>query len=310
MIGRLVDEFLDTVHPGYIWGDLLPELCATDLNLINLEAALTSNSKMVPKVFNFKAKPRRVELLNLAQVKVANLANNHSLDYATEGLLETLSVLRKANILPVGGGENIDKARAPVILNVKGIHIGILGFTDNEPSWLASSHTPGVNYIEINDIGLQTLTKELIKLRSQVDLIILTMHWGPNMVERPPVYFQSFARKAVDAGVDIFHGHSAHLFQGVEIYQHKVIFYDCGDFVDDYYVDPMLRNDCSFFFIVEATKKGILSIKLLPTLIERFQVNFAKGKEKELTIQRMQRLSKEFGTQFVETDRGLSIQVD
>ena len=45
----------------------------------------------------------------------------------------------------------------------------------------------------------------------------------------------------------MIHGHSAHLFQGIEFYKGKLILYDTGDFVDDYQVDPLLRNDRSFF---------------------------------------------------------------
>jgi poly-gamma-glutamate capsule biosynthesis protein CapA/YwtB (metallophosphatase superfamily) len=51
-------------------------------------------------------------------------------------------------------------------------------------------------------------------------------------------------------GADIYWGHSNHIPQGIEIYkQNKIIMYDCGDFIDDYAVDPMYRNDLSSFFL-------------------------------------------------------------
>lgn len=309
MIGRLVDEKLNQVDYAYVWGDVRPYLCSTDINVINLEAALTTSENSVPKVFNFKCKPDRVELLKLAQVKVANLANNHSLDYDKEGLLETLQVLRAAHIQPVGAGANSGQAQAPVVLDVKGIKVGVLGFTDNEPSWQATAENPGVNTIEIDKLGLKHVEESVVALRGKVDIIILTIHWGPNMVERPPQHFQQFARRVIDLGVDIFHGHSAHLFQGVEIYRRGVIFYDTGDFVDDYYVDPRLRNDLSFLFIVEASKKGIEAIKLIPTCIDRFQVNLAQGNDKDFAMQRMQMLSSELGTQFEVVKEGLAKQI-
>lgn len=310
MIGRLVEEVLDqTSDLAYVWGNLLPELHSTDLNIINLEAALTTSETEVPKVFNFKAKPQRVEVLQRAHIQVANLANNHSLDYGVNGLLETLEVLKKANIHTVGAGDDIDSARASVILDINDINIGILGFTDNEPSWLAANNSPGTNYITIDEEGLQILSAEIEKLRSKVNFIILTIHWGPNMRERPPAYFKSFAHQAIEAGVDIFHGHSAHIFQGIEIYKDKLIIYDSGDFVDDYYVDPALRNDCSFFFTVQVSKQGIQSITLLPVLISNCQVNLSTSKDREQTISRMQKLSEELGTQFEHTPKGLLIRL-
>ncbi|NGX41926.1 MAG: putative polyglutamine synthesis accessory protein [Chlamydiae bacterium] len=309
MIGRLVEERLSFVAPEYIWGDTLPTLRATDMNLINLEAALTISERAVFKTFNFKAKPERVEALVLASVDVANLANNHCLDYAEEGLLETLDVLDKAKIKHIGGGRSAEEAIKPVLMDVEGVKIGILGCTDNEPTWEATPQSPGTNYIEISDHYAEKVAEEVRKLRDQVDILILTIHWGPNMRERPSTHFKNFAHRLIDCGVDIFHGHSAHIFQGVEIYNGKVIFYDTGDFVDDYYVDPFLRNDRSFFYLVECTKEGILGIRLVPTLIGNCQVNLSTGIEKEETMERMTLLSRELNTELTEEEDALVAKV-
>jgi len=136
----------------------------------------------------------------------------------------------------------------------------------------------------------------IIQLRPQVDLLILSIHWGPNMEERPTPNFKDFAHQLIEIGVDIIHGHSAHLFQGIEVYKKKIILYDTGDFIDDYYVDPYLRNDRSFFFIVEADKQELCKLRLIPALISNFQVNKAEGKDAEETLNRMQQLSKELNT--------------
>ncbi len=53
----------------------------------------------------------------------------------------------------------------------------------------------------------------------------------------------------IDMGADIYWGHSNHMPQGIEIYKHnKIIMYDCGDFIDDYAVHQVYRNDLSFVF--------------------------------------------------------------
>jgi poly-gamma-glutamate synthesis protein (capsule biosynthesis protein) len=54
MIGRLVNEYLDVAPFQSIWGKFFPLLQENDLNIINLEAALTFSEKAVDKVFNFK----------------------------------------------------------------------------------------------------------------------------------------------------------------------------------------------------------------------------------------------------------------
>ncbi|MGA8164527.1 MAG: CapA family protein [Waddliaceae bacterium] len=306
MMGRLVDEALSKRDPSYVWGDTLHVLRQTDLNLINLETTLTLSEEEVPKVFNFKAKPERVEALTLASVDVANLANNHILDYSYEGLIETLSVLDRAGIDHIGAGLNIEEAKKPLIVDILGVKVGIVGCTDNEPTWKAQEQAPGVHFVEINEKGREDIARQARKLRDQVDCLILTIHWGPNMRERPPEHFRSFARELIEEGVDIFHGHSAHIFQGVEVYGDGVIFYDTGDFVDDYWVDPVLANDRSFLFLVEAAKEGIVGIRLIPTVIDNCQVSFAKGREKKVAMNRMIQLSKEMNTALIADEEGLA----
>ena len=128
------------------------------------------------------------------------------------------------------------------------------------------------------------------------------------MRERPTKGFQEFARKAIDFGVDIFHGHSAHIFQGVEIYKNKLILYDTGDFVDDYYVTPSLRNDRSFLFRVTVKDKQLSDVTLFPVLISESQVNLAKGEDFRWTVERMKSLSEGWGTAFTDTKEGILLQ--
>ena len=254
MLGRMVNEVITLKGYRYPWGNMLPLLHSTDINLVNLETTLTHHTQPVPKVFNFRANPDRVQSLKEARIDVVNIANNHILDFGPEGLFETLEVLKQAGIEYVGAGHNDAEAREPAIISKNGIKIGILGFTDNEPDWLAGPNKPGTNYIRVGII--EPIQKAVSALRSEVDIIILSIHWGPNMREQPSQEFINFAHAIIDSGVDILHGHSAHVPQGIEVYNKKVILYDTGDFVDDYAIDTLLRNDQSCFFIVTVDKTG------------------------------------------------------
>lgn len=219
MIGRLVNEVIDQEGYYYPWGNALPLLKMTDLNIINLETALTKSDKKVLKVFNFKADIDKIKTLLKARIDVVNLANNHTLDFSEEGLVETIEVLNKSEIKHVGAGINEEEARKEVIMVKNKMKIGVIGYTDNEPGWKATDK-PGINYIEAEDI--EKIRKDIKKLKRKVDVLIITIHWGPNMVERPPQKFINFAHRAIDFGADIIHGHSAHIFQGIEIYKKKV----------------------------------------------------------------------------------------
>jgi len=173
-----------------------------------------------------------------------------------------------------------------------------MGYTDNEPGWQASATNPGTNYIQVGNI--KQIKEDIKELRERVDILILTIHWGPNMLQRPLKSHQEFAHQLIDAGVDIIHGHSSHLFQGIEVYKDKVILYDTGDFVDDYYVTPELRNDQSFFYKVKVEKDGIKAVELVPVLISQMQVNKATGDDYSQAVEKVITLSKEFNTNLEE----------
>ena len=110
----------------------------------------------------------------------------------------------------------------------------------------------------------------------------------------------------VDEGVDVVHCHSAHRFQGVEVYDDRMICYDIGDFVDDYAVDARVRNDRSFSFELTVTVDGrVRELRLLPTEIRDCAVYRARGRAVGWSRERMGDLSAPFGMTFTR-DRGAS----
>lgn len=286
MLGRLVSEKIKHKNPTYVWGTMLPFLKANDLNVVNLETTFTDSMHPVPKVFNFKADPRVVKALKAGSIEAVNIANNHILDFDVEGLKDTLTTLNKAGIKHTGAGMNDYEAAKPIVIQKKGLIIGIISYTDNEPSWESGSHKPGTRYLRIEDAE-----KAIKELKKQVDLLIVSLHWGPNWQEEPPLKFKHFAHRMIDAGADIIHGHSNHTFQGYEWYKGKLILYQTGDFVDDYAIDMKARNDRSFLFIVDADREGPFNLHLIPTIIQDGQVNQAEGNDARESLARIQQLS-------------------
>ncbi|MEI6950627.1 CapA family protein [Paraflavisolibacter sp. H34] len=301
MIGRTVDRVISREGYAFPWGDVLPLLRTTDLNIINLETTLTTSTREASKVFHFKASPDRIRCLQIAGVGVANLANNHILDYEEEGLFETQRQLEGAGIRYAGAGANEEEAARPVLLTVRGLRLGILGATDNEKRWKAGPAQSGINHISLlNEHDRERLLATLRALRPQVDLLVVSIHWGPNLQETPRGETVSFGREMIRNGADIVHGHSAHNFQGIEVYNGKLILYDTGDFVDDYAVHPDLQNDHSFLYLVTAGPGGLERLQLVPVLIDGCQVNRAHDFDYTWCIRRIQQLSAPFGTKISE----------
>jgi poly-gamma-glutamate capsule biosynthesis protein CapA/YwtB (metallophosphatase superfamily) len=318
MLGRRVAEALnDHMRPEEPWGDVRPLLDAADLRIINLECAITDNEQpwiRTAKVFHFRAQPSAIETLRTARIDACSLANNHTLDFEEQGLLDTLEHLDAAGIRHAGAGRNQEEAADPAILTVPANHTrraALLAFTDNEPSFAAGTDRPGTNYLPVSlkpDV-LRRVERAVAAARGMgVDTVIFSNHWGPNMVQRPKGIFRRFAYAVIDRGVDIYYGHSAHVFQGVEIYRGKPILYDTGDFIDDYAVNPELRNDWSFLFQVSVVEGRFERLDLTPVKLSYARVDLATGGERETILNRMEGLSAEMGTVFTHREGVLVLE--
>lgn len=312
MLGRLVNDFYGTRSPASFWGTALPVLQRADAVLANLECAITASRTpwvRYPKVFHFRAEPAAIEVLQAAGIDCVSLANNHVLDFEVQGLEDTLSHLDRAGIRHAGAGLDLAAAQAPALLEVGGLTIGLLSVTDNEPGFAATAHSPGTFYGRLGKdeaIAAQLESLAAGLRRDGVDLVVLAAHWGPNMVTEPPPHFQAFARRLVDSGaIDLFWGHSAHVFQGVESRPGGLILYDTGDFLDDYAVDPWLRNDWSFIFQVDVAQRRIARLTLIPVVLTLAQVNLAEGETAAEICARMQAAAARFGTRLSPSAEGL-----
>ncbi len=297
MIGRMVNELLRAQPNHNLWGTMLPIMQQQNLVVCNLETALTTNNQPVPKVFNFKSDPAHVAVLKQANISIVNIANNHVLDYGLTGFEETLKTLKQANIASVGAGMNDVEARKPYLFTINGTRFAIFGATDNEPTWIAGPHKPGTDYIAVGDAQLLAAIKMHKPL---VDILIVTLHWGPNMREYPSQNFIDYAHAMIDAGADLIAGHSAHVVQGIEQYKNKLILYDMGDFIDDYAIDDKLRNDLTALFSIMVENKKITQLSIIPARITDMTVNRAEGGEAQQIMNLIMKRSQGFGTKFRE----------
>jgi hypothetical protein len=314
MLGRLVNEVILQNGPLYPWGDLLPLVQTADLFLINLECVIAESGEpfLPPRVFYFRADPKAIEVLTSAGVDYVTLSNNHAMDFQGPALLETIRHLDGHGITHAGAGGNLEEASRFALLEAKGVRVGVVAFADHFQEYAATEDSPGTNVIPITleEPYFNRVAGSIQAVRAAgADLVVFSIHWGPNLRTVPPPEFKQFARAVMDAGADIFHGHSAHLFQGIEIYKGKPILYDTGDLIDDYYVDPEYKNDQQLLFLVTVTGSGVERVELVPVLISYAQVNTARGEVFDQIYERMQERSAAMGIEIRREGNRLVIDV-
>ena len=302
MLGRIVKEHIQTNGPEYPLGRIANLMRQADLTIVNLECAITVTNEIwqgEPKSFYFGAPPQAIHSLIDAGVDMVSLANNHALDFGIQGLLETLRHLHHHGIRYAGAGVNIDGAHSPTHIHRHGIRFGMAAFCDHQPDFAAEKTSPGIAYLDLNDeqSALVQFRKALEFLqKDNIDWPILSLHWGPNMVFRPSEQFKRLAHAAIDMGWKILFGHSAHVFQGIEIYKGCPILYATGDLVDDYYVDPEFKNDHQMLFELMLTRSKLKNIRLHPIFIEDCRTQPASGAQFEYIVKWISTLCSELGT--------------
>lgn len=312
MLGRLVNRHLAAVPADYPWGDTLPILRAADAVVINLECVLADRGEPWPqKVFTFRADSRHVSVLTTAGVCAVALANNHSMDFGSEALQDCIATLSRHGIRSAGAGASPDAAWRPQTFLVGGTRVALVAFTDDMSEWEARPGMPGVCHVPLRweDPRFARLLQAIEEAREASDLVVVSAHWGPNWGYQPLPNHIEAAHRFVERGADLVFGHSAHVFRGVELYQGKPVLYSCGDYVDDYAVDDVERNDESFIWCLDLVDRRPSRLLLIPAVIRHFQAQLGRGPERRRIVRRMRALCTALRTETMDVSEGVEIRV-
>lgn len=241
------------------FSNALTILNRADAATANLEAPLTSKGEAADKWVTLKQDPLLSKEYVRIGFKVLNIANNHMLDYGIEGLLSTIDVLRKNDILYIGGGANLEEALSHKIFEKNGVSIAFLGCASTLPgNSVAGKSTPGlaplrvrttyyiepemekeqpgsppVIFTEVVQEDLAKIIAAIKKAKSEADFVVLSIHWGVAYQENILDYQPQAARAFIEAGAKLILGHHPHRVQAVERYKDGFIFYSLGDFFFD-----------------------------------------------------------------------------
>jgi poly-gamma-glutamate synthesis protein (capsule biosynthesis protein) len=298
MLGRGVAVTLARRPPESVWEPELRELAGSlDLLVCNLECCIsargTRTARIPGKPLFFRAPPEAVGALRAIGMGVAGLANNHALDFGEDALGDTLASLWAARIETAGAGRGLDAARRVAVVPAAGRRVGVVAVTDHPSEYAATHGGGGVAYANLHGEPPEWLLDSIAEARSRCDAVVVFPHWGPNMAVRPAYWQRRLAARMQEAGADVVAGHSAHVFHGVGWARGPVL-YDLGDALDDYRVEPHLRNDLGVLAIWRLD--GAAEIELIGLRLGYSRTGLAHGPDAEWIAARLQRACSELGT--------------
>ncbi|MBO0653844.1 CapA family protein [Streptomyces triculaminicus] len=302
MLGRGVAEQLSEAPEAatLLSDELRAVLAGADLVVLNLECCVSDRGEHWPapgKPFFFRAPPAAADVLAELGVDCVTVANNHALDFGFDALSDTRALLERAGVRAVGAGPDVTAAREFAVLEAAGTRLAVIGVTDHPEDFAATADRPGVALADLRHGVPGWLTALVARAAAEADAVLVTPHWGPNMTPGPPHYVRDAAPVLLEAGATLVAGHSAHVFHGVG----GRVVHDMGDFVDDYAIDAVLRNDLGLLFL--ATLDGTapsrvrpVRLEAVPLFLDYCRTTAAHGAQWEWIRDRFTRACAAFGT--------------
>jgi len=292
-----------------VWGAAMEEWSRVQphARIINLETSITRSDTYDPKGINYRMSPENAGCLTAAAVDCCVLANNHVLDWGRAGLLDTLARLEQLRIKTAGAGRDLRHASAPAILEIAGHgRLIVLSFalvTSGVPrSWAARGDAAGVNLLPaLSRATVGAIADQVAQVRQPRDVIIVSIHWGPNWGYEITEEQRWFAHEPIErAGISILHGHSSHHAKAIEVYKNRLILYGCGDFLNDYEGisgHDEFRDDLTlmYFAHIDPTSAVLVELEMVPLQIRRFQLIRASHADFSWLQQTLDRVSQRLG---------------
>ena len=201
--------YVEAYGTDYPLSGLKSVFAADDWTSLNLECVLqeTSLGEDLLKEWRFRGLPSYLDVLLSGHVELVNLANNHTIDYGSDGYKRTQEVLRGS--LSVCGNEQ------NAVVELRGHLFGFGGC--RETTYL---NDPGVIDRDIREM----------KARG-AEFIIYQCHWGKEYEPSHGLLQESMARACVRAGATAVIGHHPHVVQGIDVINGVPILYSLGNCV-------------------------------------------------------------------------------
>jgi poly-gamma-glutamate synthesis protein (capsule biosynthesis protein) len=224
LLGCGVASRLDRFGSDFLPPEIVDIFSSHDIVVCNLECVLSDIGRKESSLRSLHMRGRPTTAAYLAKwgVTVAHVANNHILEQGLESAIDTVQQLGKVGIRAVGAGKNgrFQSAIEPFRMNLNDQSIVVIGACFHNGKYAFSS--------ELDEV-LQTIRAEA----GRQNLVIVSVHWGDELIDRPSLWQRKVARLFTDAGALLVIGHHPHVVQGIDDSNNTLVAYSLGNFIFD-----------------------------------------------------------------------------
>ena len=263
-----------------LFEDTLSLFAGNDVNMINVECALTEADTPIRKIGpNLKATPKAAEVLAKVGFTHATISNNHTYDFGPNGFTDTVENLMAAGITPTGYGKNAQDARKNLIIEKDGEKLAIVAVCEHEYTYALENRMGCRPFDEFETV------EDVRDAKAQADRVVVLYHGGKEHCQYPSPRLRRLCRALVRAGADMVLCQHSHCIGCYENYEGGHILYGQGNF---HFVYETLKDKEEEELWNSGLALGYDStantVTLTPYVVKGKGIELAKGEEKEAIL--------------------------
>ncbi|MCD5003404.1 CapA family protein [Enterococcus saccharolyticus] len=191
-----------------------------DATIANLEVITAYPELPISGYPQFNAPSSLLTNIKNIGVDIVSNGTNHTLDYYSEGALQSIDHIRDAGLMYVGSYQSQEDQQTPRIIDQNGIKVGFLTYsygTNGIPVEAGKEFT-------ISLVDIDKMVAEVKELDKQVDAVVVTLQLGQEYDTLPDDNQRFVFEMLSEAGVKLILGGHPHVLQPMEWYNGKETF--------------------------------------------------------------------------------------
>lgn len=209
-----------------------------DLAYYNQETILGGTSIGLSSYPSFNSPQELGDAMIDAGFNIVSLATNHTLDRGETAILKSREYWDKQENVHAIGSYKSNEQKNELESKI---------FTKNNIKYAILNYTYGTNGIPVpagksylvnlwddtnNYEGYKTtVLNDIKRLRDEVDVLMVAMHWGREYLFEPTSLVKETAKFLANNGVDIIIGTHPHVIEPIEFIDNTLVIYSLGNFI-------------------------------------------------------------------------------
>ncbi|OPX90611.1 MAG: Capsule biosynthesis protein CapA [Pelotomaculum sp. PtaB.Bin104] len=230
-----------------------------DIVLANVECVLSDCERDIKQArsLHMRGRPESAVRIKEWGINAVNLANNHILEHGSLPAEDTVNNLKKNGIIVTGIDDNGKFNNSPswTEMIINGQTIAIYGFCLRDEKYA---------YYYREDI--LSLCRQIQQRRKSGDIVIISVHWGDELIDRPSLQQRNVADQLLDAGATLVAGHHPHVVQGLRKREGCLVAYSLGNFIFDSWCN---HTSWSIVLSLQIDNQKIINYRTIPIVRSR-----------------------------------------